>query len=149
VNESGGGGCTFEQEKDGGYKLTAGDPEEETSYVFAVRVASLNGRSFVDAILKEMTIRGKRADDDGFMIPVHYFGTIEVDGDQLHIRLLGSDWLKAALKDGRTDLRHEVIEQDPILTAASKDLQDFAFRYAWDQEAFSYTLDFWRRKPTK
>jgi len=151
ANEGGGTVWTFEEQKNREYTLTVQDPDQESSYVFAVRLARLGDYLFVDAILKETTIQGKNADTDGLWIPVHYFGRIEVDQDQLHVRLLGSDWLDAALKDGRTDLRHEMTDEDTIsfLTAPTADLQEFAIRYAWDEEVFSYQCDFWRRKPVK
>jgi hypothetical protein len=152
AKESGGAIWTFEEQKNHEYKLTVRDPENEEQYVLTVRVASLGSYLFVDAVLNDITIHGEKVDSEAFWLPIHYFGRIELKQDEIHVRLLGDDWLKAAVKENRTTLRYEKVEDEIFeifLTATTKELQDFAIQFGWDEEAFSYNIDLWRRPPEK
>lgn len=140
---------TFEEQKNHEYKLTVVDMEEDSTYVLNVRLGRLGGHLFVDTILSEATIRGVKVDADVFWVPIHYFGRMEIGPDELHVRLLGEDWLKKALEEGRANLRHEKLEEEILLTATTEELQELAIQQGWDDEVFSYTVDLWRRKPAK
>ncbi len=144
---AGGSPWTFELQKDRSYKLTIQDADEEASQVFSIHLATLGGHLFMDAILTESTIRGEKVDIDTFSIPIHLFGRIEVEQDQVHMRLLSAEWLKKALEDGREKLRHEKIDENILLTATTQELQEFAIRCGWDHEVFSQDTNLRRRKP--
>jgi hypothetical protein len=64
-------------------------------------------------------------------------------GDALHFRLLDDGWLQDELKSGRL---HLTCSQDDeggyLLTAPSKELKEFAARFAADLKAFSYAENF-------
>jgi hypothetical protein len=137
---------TFEEQKNHEYKLTVRDPEEDGVYVLRVRVARLGGTLFADAVFEEAALEGKRVDVDAFYVPIHYFGTMEIVEGEMHVRLLGEDWVKAALENGRCNVRHEQLENETILTAPTLELQEFAIQHGWDEEAFSYSVDLWRRR---
>jgi hypothetical protein len=149
AKESGGAIWTFEEQKNHEYKLTVRDPENTEQYVLTVRVASFGSYLFADAVLNDITIHGEKVDSEAFWLPIHYFGRIELNQDEIHVRLLGEDWLTAAVKENRTTLRCEKIEEDIFLFATTKELQEFATQNGWDEEAFSYAVDLWRRPSEK
>ncbi len=152
-SQTGDGTSTFRFEKaEGrGYKLTMVDPQDNGSNgsaVFDVQLVKLGGYLFMDAQLEQMTVKGESVDADVFWFPVHLFGRIEVVNDKLEMRLLEEGWLKRALEDGRVNLRYEKVGQYGILvTATTDELQEFARKFAADEEAFSYETTLARRKP--
>lgn len=116
---------------------------------FDICVAHLGGYLFFDATYQVLQPDGKTTlhgeDDDLLWIPLHLIGKLEVEDNALHFRLLDDDWLQDAMKSGRIRL---TCSQDDeglyFLTAPSKELKQFAARFASDPKAFSYTEDFVR-----
>jgi hypothetical protein len=71
------------------------------------------------------------------LVPAHIFGRIELMGDSLSLSLLDSDWLEEKLDSGKIKIAHEEIDDSPVLTASTADLQQLIKEYARDPEAFS------------
>ena len=134
----------FEKRNDRSYKLTVSDGSD--SIVYEVRLGSLSGYLFLDGQVEAVYV-GDHNVDLALLLPVQVFGRIWIEDDSVRIRLLGNDWLKEAIKSGRVDLSYERLgEHDVLLTAKPEELQEFALRYAWDEEAFSQSIDLWRRR---
>lgn len=131
------------------YHLTQKGGESDTSNkeAFDICVAHLGSYLFFDATFQEVLPGGKKTafgDDDNLLwVPLHLIGRLDVVGDALHFRLLADDWLQDELKSGRL---HLTCSQDDegayLLTAPSKELKQFAARFAANLKAFSYAEDF-------
>jgi hypothetical protein len=116
---------------------------------FDLCVAHLGGHLFFDAVFQSIPPDGKKPllseDDTLFWIPLHLIGRLDFEGDALHFRLLSDEWLRAELEAGRLELTStRTDEGDYLLTAPSKELKQFATRFASDTDAFSYTESFER-----
>lgn len=137
---------TFEIKGERTYTLTIEELDgEREKFVFGVRLARLDGRLYLDAVLENWYLGGHRVDSP-FLIPVHMMGSIEVEPDAVRIRMLESDWVHRALKDGDVELAHEKLQNgDVLITAKPEELNDFVRRYGWIEEAFSLKSDLVRR----
>ncbi len=133
------------------YRLIQQHAESDTSNrpAFDLCVAHLGGYLFFDTTFQEVLPDGKKTvlgdDDNLFWIPLHLIGRLDVEDDALHFRLLSDDWLQDELKPGRIQLTcSQDDEGQYLLTAPSKELKQFAARFAADPKVFSYTEDFAR-----
>ena len=115
---------------------------------FDICVAHLGGNLFFDATFQQVRPDGQAVlgeDDNLFWIPFHLIGRLDVEGNALHFLLLDDTWLQDELKSGRL---HLTCSQDDegqyLLTAPSKELKEFAARFASDPHAFSYQENFER-----
>ncbi len=139
---------TIQKSGDRKYRLIQKVGESDTSNkeAFDICVAHLGGYLFFDATFQTVGPGGKTVlgeDDNFFWIPLHLIGRLDIEGDALHFRLLDDGWLQDELKSGRL---HLTCSQDDeggyLLTAPSKELKQFAARFAADLKAFSYAEDF-------
>lgn len=134
------------------YRLLASAANSDNSNrpAFDICVAHLGGNLFFDATFRPMQPDGQKPvlrenDDDVFWMPLHLIGRLDIDGNALHFRLLSEDWLQEEWQSGRLQLPSaENDDGEKFLTASSKQLKEFAVRYATDAEAFSYSEDFAR-----
>ncbi len=78
----------------------------------------------------------------------HWFWRVSIDGDVLRLAMLDPVWLKKMIDQEKVSIGHEPTGSDVILTASTKDLQEFLRQYAEDEEAFpkDVTVEFRRRK---
>lgn len=142
---------TFEKDGERTYSLTIKelDDDGDETWVFKIRLARIEERHYLDAMLAEQYVRGKKVDTD-FMLPVHMLGRIEVEPDAVRIRMLESDWVRRALKEGDLELAHEKLQNgDVLITAKPEELREFLRRYGWIEEAFGLKLDLMRRSPVQ
>lgn len=132
----------------GKYRLVekGGESSNSDRGAFDICVAHLGGHLFFDATSQRMRPDGKTAvfdEEEAFWIPLHLFGRLEVKGDKLDFLLLDDSWLQDELESGRL---HLTCSQDDegyyLLTAPSKELKQFAVRFATDPTAFSYREEF-------
>ncbi|HKW35390.1 MAG TPA: hypothetical protein VJN92_20425 [Candidatus Acidoferrum sp.] len=118
-----------------------GESSNADKTAFYICVAHLGGYLFFDATSQKV-----RPDDtttvfteeENFWIPLHVFGRLEVKNDSLDFLLLDDSWLQDELKLGH--LRLTCTQDDEgyyLLTAPSKELKEFASRFATNPKAFS------------
>lgn len=133
---------------DGKYRLVekGGKSSNSDRGAFDICVAHLGGHLFFDATSQKVRPDGKTAvfnEEEDFWIPLHLFGRLEVKDDKLDFLLLEDSWLQDELESGRL---HLTCSQDDegsyLLTAPSKELKQFAARFATDPKAFSYREEF-------
>ena len=133
---------------DGKYRLVEKGGASSTSDrgAFDICVAHLGGHLFFDATSQKVRPDGKTAvfsEDEDFWIPLHLLGRLEVKEDKLDFLLLDDSWLQDELESGRLQLTcSQDDEGNYLLTAPSKELQQFAARFATDPKAFSYREEF-------
>jgi hypothetical protein len=76
------------------------------------------------------------------MIEAHAVGRIVLNGDKAQIDLLGDDWVKDSIKDGKMPLAFQEAP-NRVITASTADLRQFAMHHAEDRQAWSeaYTME--------
>jgi hypothetical protein len=111
--------------------------------LFVAHLVKLDGRLFLDVFPKE----APWADDAGldqtkwpfnsfFMLPVHTFLKVGFFETQLKLWLTDDDNLKKLLKEDPNAVRNESVEDKPVLTAPTQELQSFVLKYADDSQLF-------------
>ena len=145
------GTWTLQELRDHNYRLISQRGESDTSNkaAFDICVAHLGGYLFFDATFQKLLPDGKKTvlgdDDNLFWIPLHLIGRLDIEDDALHFRLLDDDWVKDSLKSENIKLTcSQDDEGQYLLTAPSKELKQFATRFATDPNVFSYAEDFER-----
>jgi len=118
---------TFERQGDRGYKTVF--TEKSTSTGLAIHLVRLGAYSFFD-------VYPARRMDGGLAVSTHFFCKVLIERDSLRLAYLDETWLQNKLKDGSVKLAHEFVDSDLVLTASTKDLQQFVMRHAEDEEAF-------------
>jgi hypothetical protein len=124
-----------------------GQSDATNKHAFDLCVAHLGGYLFFDATFQEVLPDGKKTvlGEDDFWIPLHLIGKLEIEDNALHFRLLDDGWLQDAMNSGRIRLTCSQDDEGMyILTAPSKELKQFAARFASDPKAFSFAEDFAR-----
>lgn len=143
------GDWTLQTLGDRNYRLIEqhGQSDASNKHAFELCVAHLGGYLFFDATFQVVLPDGKKTllGEDDFWIPLHLIGKLEIEDNALHFRLLDDDWLQDTMTSGRVHLTcSEDDEGMYILTAPSKELKQFAARFASDPKAFSFAEDFAR-----
>jgi hypothetical protein len=80
------------------------------------------------------------------LVPAHTFSRIGIEGDVLRYAMLDLDWLKKMISGKKTDIGHEQVDGGILLTASTKELQEFFLKYAEDDKAFPDSKDLHRQK---
>jgi len=102
--------------------------------VFDVQVGRVAGALFLDLSPGGLTESPRL--DRKMMIPAHWFWRAVLDGDRLELTPLDAGWLGTQIDSGRVNLSHVMQGESMILTATSRELQDFIGRFAQDTAAF-------------
>jgi hypothetical protein len=132
----------------GKYRLVekGGESSNSDRGAFDICVAHMGSHLFFDATSQRVRPDGKTAvfnEEEDFWIPLHLFGRLEVKDDKLDFLLLDDSWLQDELESGRLHLTcSQDDEGNYLLTAPSKELKQFAARFATDPKAFSYREEF-------
>jgi hypothetical protein len=71
-----------------------------------------------------------------FFTPVHSFVKVSSIGDPLRIRLTDDDGFKKLLQADPKAVKYDMIDDRPILTASTEELQAFVAKYADDERLF-------------
>jgi hypothetical protein len=72
-----------------------------------------------------------------FFVPVHTFLTMEFAGDQLKLRLTDDEKFAKLLEAEPGAVKHETLDDRPILTASTKELQAFVLQHVGDERLFA------------
>ncbi len=81
-----------------------------------------------------------------FFVPAHTFIIIDSIEPQLKMRWITVDAMKELLKEDPNAVKHEFVEDRPILTASTKELQAFVLKYADDSKVFPAEVVLTRKK---
>lgn len=71
-----------------------------------------------------------------FFVPAHTFLRVDSIGEQLTLRLTMDDRLKELLEAEPDAVKFTLVDDLPILTASTKELQAFVVKYAGDERLF-------------
>jgi len=113
--------------------------------LFEARLVKLDGHFFMDIYPKEgpwgngqdELNKTKWPINAFFMLPVHTFIKVEILESELKIRLTDDDNLKKLLKADPNAVKHEVVNDNPVLTASTQQLQSFVLKFADSNQLFS------------
>ncbi len=81
-----------------------------------------------------------------FLIPVHTFIKIDFNGPQLKMWSTNDEDMEKFLKEEPNAVKHTFIEDKLILTAPTKELQNFVLKYADDKRVFKSEIILVRKK---
>ncbi|MCX7049559.1 MAG: hypothetical protein NTX50_29250 [Candidatus Sumerlaeota bacterium] len=138
TNEDGTNKYSFIREGDKQYRLTTVD-EQAKEGTFLVSMLKLSGATFLDLYPID-----PKPDENGFYkvhyVPAHSFARITLDKDSLKVTFISPEWLASAVKANPNLVKHEIIEDHVVLTAATADLQKFVvdilnIKDAWPEPA--------------
>ena len=111
---------------------------------FEVHLVKFDGHFFMDVYPKEVPWGSvkelKRLQwpwNAFFMLPVHTFIKVEILESELKIRLTDDDNLKKLLKEDPNAVKHELVNDNPVLTASTQQLQAFVLKFADSNQFFS------------
>ena len=123
------------------YKLIFTDEEGKKGSFVAVMV-KLKDKLFLDVCPDELPwdIEGpnqvKWLYNAFFLIPAHTFIKVDSIEPQLKLRITMDDKMEELLKENPDTIEHMKIEDRIILTAKTKQLQEFILKYADDERLF-------------
>lgn len=80
-----------------------------------------------------------------FFLPVHTFIRVDSIGEQLAIRITDDDRFEELIQAEPTAVRHEIVDDRPVLTASTEQLQAFVARFAADERLFPNDLTLSRK----
>jgi hypothetical protein len=128
---------TFQRYGENGYRILC----SEGLKPLEGRLVKLSEHLFLDVTPKrsahsDMVVVLPDDVDDVFAVSAHLFVKIELNGDTMRTALLKSDWVEKAADLKTLGLSHIRIGSKVVLTAPTKELQDFVVRYAGDRSVF-------------
>jgi len=120
---------------------------------FAACLVKLGDRLFLD-IFPERFPSGEQdiekaplAYNAFFFVPVHTFIRVDSIADQLTIHVTDDDRFKELIEAVPGSVKHEIVDDRPILTASTKELQEFVTKFAADERLFPNDLTLVRKVP--
>jgi hypothetical protein len=138
---------SFEKGDDSSYKLIHVDGDGRAAR-FDVHIVKLGENYFIDFYRDDPNKSDKEKYDFGFnsdklngleafhLLPVHTFAKLEITDSHLKISMFDGDFLKKLFKEKRIRLKHEEVDDNIVLTAQPKELQQFIMKYGNEKEAF-------------
>lgn len=135
---------TWTFQKAGDYTYDLFYEGEGESAKFEAYLVRLRKFEFLDIYPREPEIK-----NDFYklhLIPAHTFSRIWKDGDVLRIAMLDPDWLKGLIAQKKVKIAHERLDDRIILTASTKELQNFLLKYAENVNAFPDPAELRRQK---
>ncbi len=124
------------------YRLEVVDKEGHKGSLVACLV-KLGDRMFLDIFPDKLPCgeeeieKAKLVYNGFFFLPVHTFVRVDSIGDRLTMQLTDDDKFKELLQAQPAIVKHEMVDDRPILTASTEELQAFVTKYAGDERVFS------------
>lgn len=70
------------------------------------------------------------------LLPVHTFSKIDIEEDSISINLFRDSWIEEQIRDNRVRIKHEKLEEGILITAPTKELQQFIKKYGNEPDAY-------------
>ena len=132
------------------YHLSLTDPEGRKGS-FCVCLVRLGNNVFMDVfpdVLPSGLDDPEKAElfyNAFFLVRAHMFAKVSLSGNRMSIWLTDDDKMKELLEGRPSPIAFESVEDRPILTASTKDLQAFVSKYANDDRVFANEIILERR----
>jgi hypothetical protein len=139
------------EEPNNAYNLVFSD-EEGKKGLFVAHLVRLQNRLFLDVYPSEPPWEIEDPNklelpyNSFFLIPAHTFIKIDFIGRKLKMWLTNDQEMKKLLKEEPNAVKHTFIEDKLILTAPTKELQNFVLKYAEDKRVFKGEIVLGRKK---
>lgn len=139
------------EEPNNAYNLIFSD-EEGKKGSFAAHLVRLQNRLFLDVYPSEPPRemedpnKSELPYNSFFLIPAHTFIKIDFIGRKLKMCLTNDEEMQKLLKEEPNAVKHTFIEDKLILTAPTKELQNFVLKYAEDKRVFKSEIVLGRKK---
>ena len=139
------------EEPNNAYNLVFSD-EEGKKGSFVAHLVRLQNRLFLDVYPSEPPWEIEDPNklelpyNYFFLIPAHTFIKIDFNGPQLKMWLTKDEEMEKLLKEEPNAVKHTFIEDKLILTAPTKELQNFVLKYADDKRVFKGEIVLGRKK---
>ncbi len=139
------------EEPKNAYNLVFSD-EEGKKGSFVAHLVRLQNRLFLDVYPSEPPWEIEDPNkvelpfNSFFLIPAHTFIKIDFNGPQLKMWLTNDEEMKKLLKEEPNAVKHTFVEDKLILTAPTKELQNFVLKYADDKRIFKSEIALVRKE---
>ncbi len=131
------------------YKLIFSDKEGKKG-LFVAHLVKLKDKLFLDACPAPWEQQDPNkiewAYNTLFLIPAHTFIKINSIEPQLKMLRTDDEQMREFLKADPNAVKHTVLEDKPVLTASTNELQAFVLKYAYDSRVFAETIVLGRKK---
>jgi len=138
-------------ESEKAYELIFSDDEGKKG-LFAAHLVKLQNQFFLDVYPDKSPCKEQDLEkvewsyNVFFLVPVHTFIKIDSIGPPLKMRLTDDEAMEKLLKENPNAVEHTSIDNQPVLTASTKELQAFVLEYADDSRVFTDEFVLSRKK---
>ena len=133
------------------YNLVFSD-EEGKKGSFVAHLVKLQNKLFLDVYPSEQPSKNEDSNklelhyNSLFLIPVHTFLKIDFNGPNLKMWITNIEDMKKLFEEEPNAVKHTFVDDKLILTAPTKELQDFILKYADDKRVFKGGIVLGRKK---
>jgi len=131
------------------YRLIFSDKEGKKG-LFIAHLVKLKDKLFLDACPAPWEQQDPNkiewAYNTLFLIPAHTFIKINSIEPQLKMQITDDEKMREFLKEDPNAVKHTLLEDKPVLTASTKELQTFVLKYADDVRVFPGEIVLFQRK---
>ncbi|MBI2428239.1 MAG: hypothetical protein HYV29_05485 [Ignavibacteriales bacterium] len=120
---------TFEKLKEKNYQLVIRSKKESDSTTYVVWLGKIGSHWFLDSYPIVNS-------DEHHYMSVHVFTRMKLEGDTLRLASLEADWISKMIDEKKIKITHVRRENEVILTASTKELQQLMGTIANNREAF-------------
>jgi hypothetical protein len=107
--------------------------EKPDSTYFMGKFIQLNNDYYLDLYPFEIFDINFRS---SHLLPVHTFSKIDLQEDSISINLFRDSWIEDQIRDNKVRIKHEKLEEGILITAPTKELQQFILKYGGEDEAY-------------
>ena len=110
--------------------------DEESSGEFEARLVHLGDYLFLDIFPEEQ--QSGNVLYNLHMVQMHSFMKVSIEEDVLHLAPLDKEWFDEMIKQEKITIKHEKRDDLCVLTATTKELQEFVLKYADNEDVFEF-----------
>ncbi len=137
---------TFKKNGENKYKLTYLEEGKKAS--FDAHLAKIGEYNFLNLYPKDHASENTLY--QCHFIPVHTFSKIRIDKDKVVVKMVDPTWVEEKIMKKEIDIEHAFSSKgNLLLTASTNKLQEFALKYAENEEAFQEPIILKREKPLR
>ena len=129
------------------YRVVQTDKNGKTG-TFAGHLVRLDGTLFLDLFPQEPKLPQSEF-YKAYIARLHTFLLVEQVTPTLRMAPMDMDWLREYVQQNPDAIRHEEIDGQILLTASTKQLQEFLIKHRKTKGAFGKPSDMVRQKPQK
>lgn len=135
----------FRKSEGKGYELiyTMKDVNGERTTYLEAHLLKLHNFLFLD--FYPLSPYGKSAGCGIQCLPVHTFARIELEKNSLSVMMPEPAAFEAMIRQGKVAIPYERVKSGIVITASTKELQDFVLKYAEDRTLFLHVFKFYRQ----